>query len=195
MKKNQIISIGIGITIFVILYITVIQSWIQSGNFDRKSMKKFGSHKSPISMNDPLVKDSKELYRTGKALIVVPEKKISRPNETKIIDASIHSAWHKLGMSVRAGSPEDVDTLIRVYIPKGKGRTYQKRGGIQTKYVSAKPITIHIFDWKAKTYIGDHVFDPGKFKGDTLTQEEIDKMLDARHPSTIAEFINNLPVK
>ena len=54
-------------------------------------------------------------------------------------------------------------------------------------------LIMDVFDWVNKTYIGSWSFDPGKFKGDAMTEDELDEMVEATSPSTISKFIVSMP--
>ncbi|MHC4887639.1 MAG: hypothetical protein ACYTGH_21380 [Planctomycetota bacterium] len=195
MSRRGWIQAGVIVAVGALFYTYFLQAWMQAGNFDEEAMHRFGDYKFPISTNNPTVKPGKPLYRIGKVVVVLKDRLINRSSGDRVIPATLHSSWYKLSSSVRAGTPEEVGTLIHVHIPKGSGRMYKREGGAELKYVAAKTVTLHLFDWKQKTYLGSHGFSPGDYKGDRMTDEEIKAMEDAVSGATIADYINALPVR
>ncbi len=182
-----ILALGSGV-----IYYKFIEGYIDAGNL-KPYITKFctvdikDSHENNLSNND-------DLFRTGKVLVVSPFQSVTlasmntgRP-VTMTQPAMIHPIWYKLKRSIRAGHPDDIDTLIRVYKKIGKSGRY---GKLKTKIYNTHKIILEIYDWRNKKYIGTKVFDPGKGSS-FMTDEDFKAMTKLTSNETIAQYIQAL---
>ncbi len=187
-----IIVIGVLILGSGFVYFKLIESRVDAGKIV-PVLTKFCTETIKTNHEDS-VSDDEEPFRTGKVLIVSPEQmvtlavaKTGRP-VTVTNPAQIHPAWHKLKRNVRARTPEDVDTLIRIYKYLGKSRRY---GKLKTKVYSTHKIILKIYDWKNRTYIGTKIFDPGEGSS-FMTEEDYEALSKLTSDETIADYIANM---
>ena len=89
--------------------------------------------------------------------------------------------------------PDEVDTLIRISKELRGARLYREVGGSESKVVSAHRLHLDVYDWYGQTYIGRWTLDPGSFKGETMTREDLDEMIVATSNSTVLKFIKSMP--
>ncbi len=146
--------------------------------------------------HDQKVEEDEEPFRTGMVFLVWPERENvlligdSGPPVTITEPAKIHPAWRLIDRNIRAASPADVDTLIRVRMDVGKTFRY---GRLKSKVVATHTIYLDFYDWPDRTCIGHWVFSPGE-GGAFMTDEDYESMAEATSDETIAEFIESLPV-
>jgi len=160
----------------------------QAKNFTEAKLQPFGAAHFTIKEKKP---EDQKIYRVGKVLVVVPEKIRETPTQRIVYPPELHRTWYRLSRDIRATTPAEVETLIRVQILGKSGRMYKK--GIEHKYVSSSTIRLNIFNWKEKEHIGYRDISPGKFKGQVMTGEDLDKMRDATSFATIRKIIESLP--
>ena len=63
----------------------------------------------------------------------------------------------------------------------------------RTKVVDNHVLILDVYDWVNETYIGSWSFDPGGFKGDTMTEDELEEMVEATSSSAVSKFIESMP--
>ncbi len=146
--------------------------------------------------HEQAVEEDEEPFRTGKLLIVSPKQRVSLFSEvtgaplTMHEPEKIHSVWFKIDRKLRASSPADVDTLIRVRKEIGKSFRY---GEMKTKVAATHKIFLEFYDWRERTYIGEWTFSPGEGSS-FMTEEDFEVMRKATSDETIAEFLQSLEV-
>lgn len=170
---------------------------LNARNF-KDDLAKFGARELTIPLDSAAVPEGQIPYRIGKIFVVEPEHIIWMSREGEKIPPQIHPSWYRLDRSIRASEPEEVRTLIRIRKKLRGARLYRTdlaKDGLltRTKVVDNHVLIMDVFDWVNKTYIGSWSFDPGKFKGDAMTEDELDEMVEATSPSTISKFIVSMP--
>ena len=157
------------------------------------SLKEFGARELEIPRGEA-VTAGETLRRTDKLLVVIPEHTLFMPLGPETIPPRIHPAWYRLGRSVRASDPTEVDTLIRISTQLRSARVYNrvKFLGLKTKVVRAHILHLDVYDWQNQIYMGRWTLDPGNFKPEHMSDKELDAMIEATSNSTILKFIDSM---
>ncbi len=138
-----------------------------------------------------------ELIRTGKVLIVFPERSNTFVAETtgRIVTvnspAELHSAWYKLKRGIRARTLDEVDTLVRVYKEIGKAGRY---GKLKTKVYNTHKIILKVYDWENRTYIGSKVLDPGEVSS-FMTDDDYEAMAKLTSDEAIIKIVYSMALE
>jgi hypothetical protein len=174
-----------------------VESRLDARNFT-DSLGEFGAREIDIPHSTMAVSMGQIPYRLGKVLVVMPEHTLWIYEKKEENPATIHPTWFKLSRSMRASKPEEVDTLIRITKDLRGARLYMsdiKKDGLltKTKVVDNHRLIMEVYNWQDQTYIGNWIFDPGDFKGEVMTEDELDEMAEATSSATVAEFIKSMP--
>ena len=158
----------------------------------------FGARELTIPLDTRAVSEGQIPYRVGKVFVVEPEHTIWISREGEKVPPKIHPSWYRLNRSIRAFEPEEVRTLIRIRKKLRGARLYMTdiaRDGLltRTKVVDNHVLILDVYDWVNETYIGSWFFDPGGFKGDTMTEDELEEMVEATSSSAVSKFIESMP--
>ena len=162
------------------------------------SLIDFGARELAIPVDASAVSEGEIPYRIGKVFVVEPEHTIWISREGEKVPPKIHPSWYRLNRSIRAFEPEEVRTLIRIRKKLRGARLYMTdmaKDGLltRTKVVDNHVLIMDVYDWVNETYIGSWSFDPGGFKGDTMTEDELEEMVEATSSSTVSKFIESMP--
>jgi hypothetical protein len=175
------------------VYFKFIEPYSDAGNF-KDYLQKFGSEKFDIPFKDPLIEKGELPYRTGKLFVIRTEYRYQiSPKRYTTFEPEIHSVWYKLSRSIRAKSPEDVDTLIRVRRKLRKSQRFQRIGGLEQKVVGLHIHYLDVFDWRKQQYIGTWTIDPGVNLPDEVTTEELEKKIELTSDGALLEVIESMP--
>lgn len=200
-KSGKMTAVVFGLVFGVLIaicgayvYIEYLEARLAADKFDQ-SLDRFCED----DISDPheqKFEEDEEPFRTGKLLVVSPERKVTmliagtNTTATMTEPAAIHPVWFMLDRKLRAASPGDVDTLIRVTKELGKTHRY---GSLKTKIVTTHKIHLDFYDWPNRTYIGNQVFSPGEGSS-FMTEEDYEAMANATSNETISEFLESIPV-
>ncbi len=174
-------------------YFRFIEPLLDARKFE-DSLKEFGARELEIPRGAAVA--AKEIpRRTGKVLVVIPEHTLIMLLGPETIPPKIHPAWYRIDRSIRASDPTQVDTLVRISSELRGARRFDKEKflGSETKVVSAHKLHLDVYDWQNQTYMGRWTLDPGNFKPGPMSDEEIDKMIEATSNSTVLKFVNSMP--
>ncbi len=178
----------------VYVYFEYIETRLQANAF-KQSMELFCN----TEINDPhdqKIEEDEEPFRTGKLFVVSPEREVvvlfreTGPPATMTEPARIHPVWYMIDRKIRASSPEEVDTLVRVGMVVGKAHRY---GRLKSKIATTHKIHLDFYDWPNRTYIGKWIFSPGEGSA-YMTEEDYDMMVKATSDETISEFLESISV-
>ena len=176
----------------VFVFFRFIEPRLDARDFEN-ALKEFGAPNMELPPSPEAAVEGEIPHRIGKVLVVVPEHMVWMKPEGEVIPPEIHPAWYKLGRAMRASEPDEVDTLIRISTELRGARLYREVGGSESKVVSAHRLHLDVYDWYGQTYIGRWTMDPGSFKGETMTREDLDEMIVATSNSTVLKFIKSMP--
>lgn len=170
---------------------------LNARNF-KDALTDFGARELTIPLDTEAVSEGQVPYRIGKVFVVEPEHTIWISREGEKVPPKIHPSWYRLDRSIRASEPEKVRTLIRIHKKLRGARLYMTdiaKDGLltRTKVVDNHVLIMDIYDWVNETYIGSWTFDPGDFKGDMMSEDELDEMAEATSTSTVLKFIESMP--
>jgi len=169
--------------------------YLEAKKFE-KLLPLFGARYCDFSQNENTVSEGEVPYRTGKLFIVSPEYDIMiKSGKIVTFRPEIHPVWYRLNKSIRASSPGEVDTLIRIKKILRKSKRFRKIGGIVQKVVSLNIIHINVYNWRTKTFIGRWVLDPGELNRGMVSSEEIDRIIKITSNETLLQFIESMPVR
>ena len=191
------ISLALVATLSFYVFFWFVEPRLNARNF-KDALTDFGAREITIPLDTRAVPEGQIPYHTGKVFVVTPEHTIWLVNSGEDVPAKIHPSWYRLDRSIRASKPEEVSTLIRIHRELRGARLYMSdmaRDGLltRTKVVDNHVVIMNVYDLVNKTYIGSWTFDPGGFKGDRMTEDELDEMVEATSPSTISKFIESMP--
>ncbi len=131
-----------------------------------------------------------QVYRQGTLFLTQIQPEIQDKKEKEIDPPRLDDSWYELEGSVRAGSPEEADTVIictPIKIPVGEYRGPENFSGPNASL--RKGVELRIYDWKSRRLIGE-----------CLLAEKIPKM-EAKpagpysgKPKQIADFVARMPL-
>jgi hypothetical protein len=182
----------ISLLVCYLVYFRFIEVRLEARTF-KDSLQEFGARNLEISLSTKEVPEGDIPYRTGKVLVIIPEHTLMMLLAPEVIPPQIHPAWFKLERSMRASKPQEVDTLIRISKELRGARLYREVKGSEGKVAAAHRHHIDVYDWHDEIYIGRWTLDPGHFKGDIMTGEDLDAMIKATSDSAVWEFIESMP--
>jgi hypothetical protein len=124
---------------------------------------------------EPEVKEPKDLYRTGKVVLITPSRwnvyregimyltRINPRNSRKksgVVDPPmLDQYFFEIPSSMRASTPDEVETVILVEYGKQKDGTYVTVSGGGGSYSAyRRRVTFYIYDHPSGRFIGSHSF-------------------------------------
>ncbi|MBI4586950.1 MAG: hypothetical protein HY717_23300 [Planctomycetes bacterium] len=132
-----------------------------------------------------------QVYRQGILFLTQILPEIEDKKEKEIAPPRLDDSWHELEGEVRAGSPEEVDTVIictPIKIPAGEYRGPDNFSGPNASL--RKGVELKVYDWKSRRLIGE-----------CLLADQIPKM-EAKpagpysgEPRQIADFVARMPLR
>jgi hypothetical protein len=191
-STGSLILLAVLAALGVFVFFRFVEPRLDAKSF-KPALTEFGARNMELPPSPEAVAKGGIPHRIGKVLVVVPEHTVWMKPEGEVIPPEIHPTWYRLGRSIRASEPEEVDTLIRISKELRGARLYREVDGVESKVVSAHRVHLDVYDWYGKAYIGRWTFDPGDFKGETMTRDDLDAMIKATSNSTVKKFIKSMP--
>jgi len=153
------------------------------------------------------VRSGQKPYRTGKVVVAMPSKwtvygygamyttqmnKVhTSKRERTAIRPRLHDSFFDLAPSIRASSPDDVDTVILCEQGKRKVADYVPMEGEGLNYAAYRlRATLHVYDRRSGAYIGSHEILGGHPKHETIGPGN-----ESGSPPGVAGFIDEMPLK